>query len=71
MNNDRADYGMKLIPILSIEYNEKFGVGFNRRNLQSFIKLYNVIRDLVIVQTEFAQLSWSLNTNIIYINNTS
>jgi hypothetical protein len=31
--NDRADYGKKLILVLSEALTEKYGVGFNKRNL--------------------------------------
>ncbi|WP_244533871.1 DUF1016 N-terminal domain-containing protein [Flavobacterium micromati] len=41
LNNDRAYYGKKLIPVLSEALTEKYGVGFNKRNLQSLIKYSN------------------------------
>ena len=67
LNNDRADYGKKLIPILSLALTDKYGVGFNKRNLQSFIKLNTVIDDLTILHTVCAKLSWSHIRNLIYI----
>ena len=67
LNNDRADYGKKLIPILSLALTDKYGVGFNKRNLQSFIKLNAVIDDLTILHTVCAKLSWSHIRNLIYI----
>lgn len=39
LKNDRADYGKKIIPTLSLVLTNKYGVGFNKRNLQSFTKL--------------------------------
>lgn len=33
LKNDRADYGKKLIPTLSLALTKKYGVGFNKRNL--------------------------------------
>lgn len=69
LKNDRADYGKKLIPTLSSALTDKYGVGFNKRNLQSFIKLNAVIEDITILHTVCAKLSWSHIRNIIYIEN--
>jgi len=67
LKNDRADYGKKLIPTLSLALTDKYGVGFNKRNLQSFIKLSTVIEDITILHTVCAKLSWSHIRNLIYI----
>ena len=56
LKNDRADYGKKLIPILSLALTDKYGVGFNKRNLQSFVKLNTIIDDLIILHTVCAKL---------------
>jgi predicted nuclease of restriction endonuclease-like (RecB) superfamily len=69
LKNDRADYGKKLIPTLSLALTDKYGVGFNKRNLQSFIKLNAVIEDITILHTVCAKLSWSHIRNLIYIEN--
>lgn len=69
LKNDRADYGKKLIPTLSLALTDKYGVGFNKRNLQSFIKLNTVIDDITILHTLCAKLSWSHIRNLIYIEN--
>lgn len=69
LKNDRADYGKKLIPTLSLALTNKYGMGFNKRNLQSFIKLNTVIEDITILHTLCAKLSWSHIRNIIYIEN--
>lgn len=69
LKNDRADYGKKLIPTLSIALTEKYGIGFNKRNMQSFIKLNSVIEDITILHTLCAKLSWSHIRNLIYIEN--
>lgn len=69
LKNDRADYGKKLIPTLSVALTDKYGVGFNKRNLQSFVKLNTVIEDVTILHTVCAKLSWSHIRNIIYIEN--
>ena len=66
---DRADYGKKLIKNLSEELSSRYGTGFNKRNLHSFIKLNSIFQDLTIVHTLCAQLSWSHIRTLIYIEN--
>ena len=56
LKNDRADYGKKLILNLSDELSNRYGSGFNKRNLHSFIKLNIVFQDITIVHTLCAQL---------------
>lgn len=69
LNNSRADYGKKIIPVLSTALTNRYGVGFNKRNLQSFIKLNASIEDLSILHTVCAKLSWSHIRTLIYIEN--
>jgi predicted nuclease of restriction endonuclease-like (RecB) superfamily len=69
LKNDRADYGKKLILNLSIELSDRYGSGFNKRNLHSFIKLNTIFQDITIVHTVCAQLTWSHIRTLIYIEN--
>lgn len=69
LKNDRADYGKKIIPTLSLALTNKYGVGFNKRNLQSFVKLNTVLEDISILHTVCAKLSWSHIRVLIYIEN--
>jgi len=69
LKNDRADYGKKLIKNLSEELFNRYGSGFNKRNLHSFIKLNTIFQDITIVHTVCAQLSWSHIRTLIYIEN--
>ncbi|TCN56584.1 DUF1016 domain-containing protein [Flavobacterium circumlabens] len=69
LKNDRADYGKKLIKNLSEDLFNRYGSGFNKRNLHSFIKLNSIIPDITIVHTVCAQLSWSHIRTLIYIEN--
>ncbi|WP_291101754.1 MULTISPECIES: PDDEXK nuclease domain-containing protein [unclassified Flavobacterium] len=69
LNNNRADYGKKIIPELSIALTNRYGIGFSKRNLQGFIKLSAVFEDVIILQTLSAKLSWSHLYNLIYIEN--
>jgi hypothetical protein len=68
LKNDRADYGKKIIPVLSEALTKRYGIGFNKRNLQSFIKLNAVIEDFTILHTLCAKLSWSHIRTLIYID---
>lgn len=69
LSNERADYGKKIIPELSFGLTNLYGKGFNKRNLQNFVKLNYVFQDLTILHTLCAKLSWSHIRNIIYIEN--
>ena len=69
LKNDRADYGKKLIKNLSEELLNRYGTGFNKRNLHSFIKLNTIFQDITIVHTLCTQLSWSHIRTLIYIEN--
>lgn len=69
LNNTRADYGKKIVPYLSIELTYLYGTGFNKRNLQSFIKLNAVFDDVTILHTVCTKLSWSHIRTLIYIEN--
>jgi predicted nuclease of restriction endonuclease-like (RecB) superfamily len=69
LKNDRADYGKKIIPTLSLALTNKYGVGFNKRNLQNFVKLNTVVEDISILHTVCAKLSWSHIRTLIYIEN--
>lgn len=67
LKKDRADYGKKLILNLSNELSDRYGIGFNKRNLHSFIKLNTIFQDITIVHTVCAQLTWSHIRSLIYI----
>ncbi len=63
----RADYGENIISQLSKELTEKYGSGFNKRNLQSFVKLNTVIQDVEILHSLRAKLTWTHLRELIYI----
>jgi predicted nuclease of restriction endonuclease-like (RecB) superfamily len=69
LNNNRADYGKKIIPDLSLKLTQLYGTGFNKRNLQSFIKLNTVFEDITILHAVSTKLSWTHLRTIIYIEN--
>jgi predicted nuclease of restriction endonuclease-like (RecB) superfamily len=68
LKNGRADYGKTIIPILSKELSNLYGTGFNKRNLQSFIKFNSVYQDVEILHSLRAKLTWTHIREIIYIN---
>jgi hypothetical protein len=67
LKSSRADYGKRIISGLSEKLTHIYGIGFNKRNLQSFIKFNAVFRDITIVHTLCAKLTWSHIREIIYI----
>lgn len=69
LKNERADYGKNLILDLSKELSKRYGTGFNKRNLHSFIKLSSIFQESSIVYAVSAQLSWTHLRTIIYIEN--
>jgi len=68
LKNGRADYGNNTIAELSLVLTEKYGSGFNKRNLQSFIKLNAVYQDIEILHAVRAKLAWTHIRDIIYVN---
>ena len=69
LKNNRADYGKKIIPELSEKLTDKYGKGFNKWNLQGFVKLNAVFQDITILHTLCAKLSWSHLRDLIFIEN--
>ncbi len=55
----RAQYGKKLIKVLSQQLLEEYGSGFSERYLAYFRKFYLTIPNLEILQTSLQNLSWS------------
>ncbi len=67
LKNARADYGKNIFAQLSEKLTEQYGSGFNKRNLQSFVKLNAVYQDVTILHTVCTKLTWSHIREIIYI----
>lgn len=57
--SERAEYGKRLIPVLSEELKKDFGKGYSERNLRNFRKFYQMFPDLSIWQTRLPNLTWS------------
>ena len=67
LNNERAEYGQKIIEELSAELTNRYGKGYTRRNIHNFLKFNELFPDIQIVHTVCAQLTWSHLRNIIYV----
>ncbi len=67
LNNNRAQYGEKVVDEISRSLTEEFGRGFSRRNLFQMIRFSEVFPRLKIVQTLSAQLGWSHFLELIRI----
>ena len=59
LNNERAEYGQKIIEELSAELTNRYGKGFSKRNIHNFLKFNEIFQKQDIVQTLSAQLTWS------------
>lgn len=57
--SERAEYGKRLISVLSEELKKEFGKSYSERNLQYFRKFYLCFPDEQIVNTRVRNLSWS------------
>ena len=56
---EKAEYGKAIIITIAKELTTEFGRGFSKRNVNYFRQFYLVFPEISIVQTLFAQLSWS------------
>ena len=64
--NQRAEYGKRLIEILSKELTIAYGKGFSSRYIRAFRQFYLVIPDIEIWKSRFPNLTWThvFNYNI-------
>ncbi|MBL4766013.1 MAG: DUF1016 family protein [Colwellia sp.] len=59
LQQQRANYGQKIVKALSKKLTDEFGKGFNYSALTRMQKFYNTFVDEVIIATLSQQLSWS------------
>lgn len=59
LNNEKAEYGKKIVEETAIKLEQSFGSGFNRANIFRMVQLYQSFPDSQIVATLSRQLSWS------------
>lgn len=67
LKNKRAEYGKQIVATLSEQLTEKFGKGFNGRNIRRMMLFSEVFPDFEIVATLSPQLSWSHFTILILL----
>ena len=56
---ERAEYGKRLIPVLSAELTKEFGNSYSSRNLHYYRKFYHCFPDSKILNTRVQNLNWS------------
>ena len=63
----RAEYGAKVVELVSDALTIEYGRGFRRSNVFNMVRFAEVFKDSQIVQTLSGQLSWSHFIEIIYL----
>ena len=59
LNNERAEYGKKVLSLLSQKMTEEYGKGWSVKHLQHCLRFAETFHDYEIVSTLWRQLSWS------------
>ena len=68
LQNERAEYGERIVESLAAQLSLEYGRGFSRRNLFMMLRFAEIMPDHPIVQTLSAQLSWSHFIEIIKLD---
>lgn len=69
LNNNRADYGKKIVPTVSGQLEDKYGRNFTEKNVRRMMQFAEQFIDERIVVTLSRQLSWSHFLAIIPVKN--
>ncbi len=59
LHNERAKYGKRMIEIISVELENKYGRNFNEKNIRRMVRFSQEFSDFNILPTLSAKLSWS------------
>lgn len=59
LNNERAEYGKKIVPTLSAQLENEYGRNFNEKNIRRMMRFSQEFSDFNILPPLAAQLSWS------------
>jgi len=59
LQNKRAEYGKRIVSMISTHLTAKYGSNYELRNLRRMMQFANEFTDLEIVSTLSTQLSWS------------
>ena len=69
LNNKRADYGKRIILLLSKKLTEEYGKGWSYKQLRHCLRFAETFRDREIVYALSRELSWTHFRTLIYIKN--
>lgn len=67
LDEQRADYGRRVVDLLADELAKEYGTGFTRTNLFNMVRFAEAFGDWQIVHTLCGQLSWSHFRLLIYL----
>lgn len=59
LHNERAEYGKRIIEIVSVQLENKYGRNFNEKNIRRMVRFSQDFSDYNILPTLSAKLSWS------------
>ncbi|GET45639.1 PDDEXK nuclease domain-containing protein [Capnocytophaga felis] len=69
LNNERATYGKRIVPMIANELESKYGRNFMEKNIRRMMQFAEVFPDFQIVVTLSRQLSWSQFLVLIPLKN--
>jgi hypothetical protein len=67
LNNERAEYGKKIVQSLSAQLTLQYGKGWSEKQLRQCMQFANVFQDEQIVYALRIQLTWTHIRTIIYM----
>ena len=67
LNNERAEYGKKIVQSLSAQLTSQYGKGWSEKQLRQCMQFANVFQDEQIVYALRIQLTWTHIRTIIYM----
>ena len=59
LHNERAEYGKRIIEVVSLQLENKYGRNFNEKNIRRMVRFSQDFSDFNILPTLSAKLSWS------------
>lgn len=68
LNDERGEYGKKVIKLLSEKLTTDFGRGWSEKQLRHFVQFTNIFPDIQIVYALCRQLSWSHLRLVMYMD---
>lgn len=68
LEQERAEYGQKIVSALSRQLTQEYGAGFSEKSLRHMIRFAEVFPDEGIVSALRRQLSWSHLKSVIYLD---